>query len=221
MCIVSLFNTRYFLLVDTFLGLQVYSYEGRLICNPKYPGMRPELLSISTVSISSDVIAVKDFTDEKCKVNFNQGVYLFDITSGKPISDPIKHTQEILQISLNKSASSGRIILILDKNRDLYISKVLQPLVKKLGSMVDTFEWHDEQDLIYTLTDGKSVFWYYPTTIFVDEDILQLTRVEKDASSFGSSASCISFEGSSCIVRRSDGALVSVGHISPLPVPNT
>lgn len=106
---------------------------------------------------------------------------------------------------------------MLDQNRDLYITRILQPLIKKLGSMVDTFAWHDEQDLIYTLMDGKSIIWYYPNTIYVDEDIIQLTKWELDGRSLGSNATCVSFEGSNCVVRRSDGALVSVGHISPLP----
>jgi intraflagellar transport protein 80 len=145
------------------------------------------------------------------------GMYIFDVNSGKQVSEPIKHTQAIIQVSLNKSGDVGQFILLLDANRDLYISRVLQPLIKKLGSMVNAFSWHETQDLIYTLMDGKSVIWYYPNTIFVDEDILHLTNVVRDAGSFGSNASCVTFEGSSCIVRRADGALVSVGHISPLP----
>ena len=38
----------------------VYSYEGRLLCSPRWPGMRPESLSRQTVSISSDCVAVRD-----------------------------------------------------------------------------------------------------------------------------------------------------------------
>jgi hypothetical protein len=47
--------------------------------------------------------------------------------------------------------------------------------------MVDTFAWNDDYDIVYTLSDGKSVFWLYPNTVFVDEDIMALTKDEKDS----------------------------------------
>ena len=50
-----------------------------------------------------------------------------------------------------------------------------------LGTMVETFAWNDETDLLFAMMDGKSVIWYYPNTIFVDEDIVPLTRIERDA----------------------------------------
>lgn len=59
---------NYFILADITLGITIYSYEGRVISNPKYPGMRPELLTTQTVSVSTDIIAVKDYADEKCTV---------------------------------------------------------------------------------------------------------------------------------------------------------
>ncbi|XP_010081744.1 PREDICTED: intraflagellar transport protein 80 homolog, partial [Pterocles gutturalis] len=55
---------RHFLLVDGG-GLYVYSYEGRLISSPKFPGMRTDILNAQTVSLSNDTLAVKDKADEK------------------------------------------------------------------------------------------------------------------------------------------------------------
>lgn len=57
---------RCFLIVDD-AGLQIYSYEGRLISAPKIQGLRTDVLNEQTVSVSNDTIAIKDRKDEKCK----------------------------------------------------------------------------------------------------------------------------------------------------------
>lgn len=56
-----------FLIVDTCNGVQIYTYDGRLVSSPKYPGLRPELLTPNAIGLSSDVLAIKDHTDEKSK----------------------------------------------------------------------------------------------------------------------------------------------------------
>ena len=42
---------KHFLLVEA-NAIYLYSYEGRLVCSPKWPGMRPETLNAATVSLS-------------------------------------------------------------------------------------------------------------------------------------------------------------------------
>ena len=46
-------------------GLYVFSYEGRLISSPKFPGMRADILNSLGVSLSNDTIAIRDQSDEK------------------------------------------------------------------------------------------------------------------------------------------------------------
>lgn len=58
------FPFRHFLLLDGG-GLYLYSYEGRLISSPKFPGMRTDVLNAQTVSLSNDTLAVRDKADEK------------------------------------------------------------------------------------------------------------------------------------------------------------
>jgi len=57
---------RHFLLVDG-AGLYTFSYEGRLISSPKFPGMRADILNAQSVSLSNDTIAIRDKSDEKGK----------------------------------------------------------------------------------------------------------------------------------------------------------
>lgn len=56
---------EYFALVDNFVGIQIFSYDGKLISQPKYPGMRGEFITEQTISLSSDTLAVRDNNDEK------------------------------------------------------------------------------------------------------------------------------------------------------------
>lgn len=48
-------------------GLYVFSYEGRLISSPKFPGMRVDILNAQGVSLSNDIVAIRDKSDEKGK----------------------------------------------------------------------------------------------------------------------------------------------------------
>ena len=53
-----------FLLADN-RGITVYNYEGQLLSTPKIKGIRAELLSAPSVSLSDDTLAVKMRTDAK------------------------------------------------------------------------------------------------------------------------------------------------------------
>jgi hypothetical protein len=46
-------------------GVYVFSYEGRLISTPRFPGMRTDILNAQSVSLSNDTIAIRDKSDEK------------------------------------------------------------------------------------------------------------------------------------------------------------
>ncbi|OAJ40437.1 hypothetical protein BDEG_24171 [Batrachochytrium dendrobatidis JEL423] len=205
-------SNEYFVLVDNFVGIQIFSYEARLISQPKYPGFRPEFITPRSISLSGDTLAVKDHSDEKA-------IFLFDVVSGRQIGDaPLKHSQEVLEIALNQLVSpAGRQMVVLDKNRDLFITRTLKPLFKKLGSMVETFSWNAETDMLFAIMDGKATQWYYPNVVFVDEDIALLTRVERVLNNLGKNSQCISFVGTQCLIRRADGAIVAMPNISPLP----
>ncbi|KAJ3106160.1 Intraflagellar transport protein 80 [Phlyctochytrium planicorne] len=203
----------FFVVVDNYTGIQIFTYEGRTVSHPKYPGLRPESITLQNISLSNDVLTIKDRTDEKL-------VYAFEVATGRQIGEnPIRCPTDILEISLNQVASplSGRQLLIIDKNRDLYITPVVKPNIKKLGTMVETVAWNDEADMFAAMVDGKFVVWYYPNVVFIDEDIEPLTRFEKDGSQFGKNAQFLNFIGTQCTIRRADGALVTVNNLSPLP----
>lgn len=60
------FYFRHFLLVDS-ASVYVYTYEGRLVCSPRFQGMRTDILNENTIALSGDTTAVRDKTNEKCE----------------------------------------------------------------------------------------------------------------------------------------------------------
>lgn len=54
---------RHFLLIDAIQAIQIISYEGRVLSNPKFPGLRPEFLTKDMISLSTDTLVVIDCAD--------------------------------------------------------------------------------------------------------------------------------------------------------------
>nr|XP_037858589.1 intraflagellar transport protein 80 homolog isoform X3 [Chlorocebus sabaeus] len=206
---------RHFLLVDG-SSIYLYSYEGRFISSPKFPGMRTDILNAQTVSLSNDTIAIRDKADEKI-------IFLFEASTGKPLGDGkfLSHKNEILEIALDqKGLTNDRKIAFIDKNRDLCITSVKrfgkEEQIIKLGTMVHTLAWNDTCNILCGLQDTRFIVWYYPNTVYVDRDILPKTLYERDASEFSKNPHIVSFVGNQVTIRRADGSLVHIS-ISPYP----
>jgi intraflagellar transport protein 80 len=72
-------SERYFLLVDNVRGIQVFTYEGKLVSNPRLATLRPQLLKQGNISLSDDVLAVIDRTNPKCKLIHPRFSYSHDL----------------------------------------------------------------------------------------------------------------------------------------------
>ena len=55
---------RVFALVDG-NGVYIYTYEARLQCSPRWPGMRLDSVSEQTMSLANDTLACRDSDNEK------------------------------------------------------------------------------------------------------------------------------------------------------------
>ncbi len=58
------------MLLDNSAGIQIFTYEGRQICNPRFQGLRTELLNAQMISLSNDCIAVLDQSGSSTTVRF-------------------------------------------------------------------------------------------------------------------------------------------------------
>lgn len=209
---------KYFLMVDN-VGVTIYSYEGRVISAPKLVGMRTEVFNSQTLSLSPDCLVMIDHSDAKL-------VRVFETTTGKEIGK-VQHVLDVTSVSVNRWGSSvQRKCVIQDRNRDLYVMPVAQPMQAagskppvpfKLGTMCDSAIWHSETDMLAAVMDGKLMVWYYPNVVFIDRDLVNQTKMVKDASDLGKDPQLVHFHGTHVTVRRTDGAHVS-SSVSPYPI---
>lgn len=119
---------------------------------------------------------------------------------------------EIAEISLNQSIGNrDRKICFIDNNKDLYLTNVYQTKLFKICGMCDTFSWNEANDMLAAIADEKFYTWIYPNAIYLDKELLDGSRYEKDASELGRNCQISSFSGSFCNVLKSDGSLCSKG----------
>lgn len=191
---------HHFALVDA-NAIQVMSYEGRVLSTIKFSGLRSEFLNHKTLSICRDAVCLVDPTSPKT-------IRVFDVYTGRPVGQPIVHKLDIIAISLNQQGSGAdRKIAILDKNKDLYLTKAMTAdRTEKLGAMVDTYMWNDSTDMLIALVDEKLTLFIYPSVVFVDKDLLPKTIQSKTCNDAGKYAQIVAFYGSHCIIRKADGA---------------
>jgi intraflagellar transport protein 80 len=204
-------SDRLFLTVDGSSGVQVYNYEGRPLSNPRFKGLRTDRLTERHISLCADKIAILNPSAKKTFM-------VFDVHTGQPRGKPVQHTREILELDLSQyTASRDPMISFVDSNRDLHVVKVGQKPVK-LATMCDTSEWNDSSDMLSAICDGKLVTWVYPHAVYVDQRLLERTKIVSDAAKFGKRPYIVSNFGSRVTVRRSDGALAtaSVSHYPPI-----
>jgi intraflagellar transport protein 80 len=71
--------------------------------------------------------------------------------------------------------------------------------------------------MLCAITDGKLNVWYYPNAVYVDKDMLDLSKASKDVSvEVGKMSVIDSFTGSTVTVHRVDGRVATLS-VSPYP----
>lgn len=137
-----------------------------------------------------------------------KSVKLYDIASGKPLNSIIDHSMEISEIALNQSIGSrDRKISFIDSNKDLYITNCYQPKLYKICGMCESFKWNESNDMLAAVSDDKYYTWIYPNAIYLDKDLLDGSRYEKDASDIGRNCQIVTFTGSFSNILKSDGSI--------------
>mmetsp|Transcript_45447 Transcript_45447/g.72922 ORF Transcript_45447/g.72922 Transcript_45447/m.72922 type:complete len:761 (-) Transcript_45447:178-2460(-) len=192
-------------------GCQLYGYEGRQICAPKFAGMRPELITEQSAALSPDTLALIDRSTSKV-------VRFLDTAAGKAVGDEVTHALEVTDVRLSQTGSTpDRKLVFIDRNRDLFITPVLKAASYKLATMVDSVQWNDTTDMLAAMIDQRLVVWYYPNVVYVDRDLLPVTKHVKDGG-FGKAPQLTYFNGARCTVRRIDGALISASVSAHVPL---
>lgn len=200
----------HFITVDNFNGIQVYSYEGKTISSPKFPGMHVEFLNSMTISLSTDTLSILDHSDRKT-------IRSFDINTGKQLSVALSHSLEISELALSHyGPTEDRKVFFIDRNRDLYLARLAAKGAYKLHAQVDTAAWNDTSEVLVAIADGKMLTWSYPNMVYVDRTLISEIVESRDGANFLKMSSISTFVGSSVTVRRADGTVLAAT-VSPYP----
>ena len=190
-------GAKYFALIDISQGFNIYTYECKLAASPKYPGMRVEYLNERLVSLTCDVAAIIDTTNPKI-------IRLFEISTGKPWSTNIEHSNDVVELALNHS-EMDRKIAFTDSNKDLFISPIAKVDIYKIGTMAETIKWNAYNDALACFSDGKLIIWGYPNCAYIDKDILEHSKQVTECSNIGRFPTILSYIGNLVEVRKMDG----------------
>ena len=197
---------KHFLTLDSIAGLQVISYEGRVLCSPRFQGLRADYVTRDTAALSPDTVCVVDTVDAKV-------IQILDATSGRLLGK-LSHSAEVTFLSLNQHAlgPQERQLVFLDKNLDLYIAaphglgvsgggggggggKDLTVPTHKLLSHVESALFNDETDALVAVSNGRLRVWYFPAVAFIDRDLLPLTTSLGGGATNGNSIGAAGFGG--------------------------
>ena len=205
---------RHFLTLDQISGIQIVSFEGRVLSAPKFQGMRPEYLTRDLVSLSTDTLVVVDSVDAK-------NIQILDASSGRAIGKLNHGASEVTAVHLNQHSlgPQERILAFADKNRDLFVASLhaggapaqggaLNIPTYKLHSHVESFIFNDDTNVLVGLADGCLKYWYQPEVALVDKDLLALTTSSVDAAEYGRSAQILAYTGNRVSVRKVDGSVL-------------
>ena len=131
------------------------------------------------IDISNDLIVILPPNNLKT-------IYLYDISSWIKLNNEIVHSMHISEIQLNQT-EQGRDckICFTDSNKDLYISNAFIPKIVKLSNMCDSFSWDESNDMLCSISDEKFYVLVYPNADYLEKEILDGSRYEKDASDVG------------------------------------
>ncbi|KAE9411938.1 hypothetical protein Angca_006320, partial [Angiostrongylus cantonensis] len=82
------------------------------------------------------------------------------------------------------------------------------------GSSVEQLHFNDITNMLIGVGDGRIILWPAVEIVFIDRSLLQRSITEKSISGLGKFPTLKGFTGSSVILRRSDGSLIT-SSISP------
>ncbi|CBH16721.1 hypothetical protein, conserved [Trypanosoma brucei gambiense DAL972] len=215
--ITLILGQKHLLLADCNSGMQIYSYEGRLICTLRLQSfLRPEIMAPDLVSLSPDTVAIRNPADPR-KILF------FDTTNGKAMEDAtITHHLDVISLELSQHGElSERKIAFVDRNRDMHFGAVHRKVgaAQKISTMTSSLAWHGEHEILVAIADGRLTTWYYPTILFSDRGLLPTTKTVRDdgGDEFSRNDRIVSFSGTRVGIRRGvDGALLTF-NTSPYP----
>ncbi|KAL5281188.1 IFT80 family protein [Megaselia abdita] len=202
---------KYFLVMDS-SSIWVYTFSGRLLLNPRFPGSQAQIPQMSRhhISLGLDTLAVRDVQELRTIYIFN----LLPSASMQYESTTISCKSSISSIFACKAGSSDdQYLAIIDCNKEFFITSTKSGSesneIYKIGTEVIDAIWGNETNILVGLQDNSYSVWYCPGESAADPTLIALTTVSLDISEFGKNISIYSFEDT-VITFCCTGSLFSV-----------
>jgi len=188
-----------FVAADSVMGLRVMSYDGRLLSNPKFPGVGPAQFVRRCVAVSNDTLAV--VTRKRPST-----VEILDTMTGRPAGQAVEHTAAIAEVGLSQGGGAAhRALSVLDQGGDLLVGMVNRGRLVRLASVVSSASWNADRAILAATTDGSVEVWWHPLSAFLDRDLVDVARTSKADTVIGRQARIVGFKGSRVTLAGGDG----------------
>lgn len=187
--------------------LTAYTYDGRTLCSIRYPTLKVDQLSQSTVSASPDVIAVLD----RSLGDGGRTIRLFDVRNGRGLgqSGAYVHSAPVSFLALSMGPLGGlaeRKLLVIDAAKELWVvqalragqvssnpsssissfttsssssssSKSISGAIRLLG-VCDSAAWSEApSDALIAIADSRLHTWTCPQGLWIDPDLAQASKI--------------------------------------------
>lgn len=173
---------KYFLVMDN-SSIWVYTFSGRLLLNPRFPGSQAQIPQMSRhhISLGLDTLAIRDVQELRTIYTFN----LLPSASMQYESSTINCKSSISSIYACKSNSSDdQYLAIIDCNKEFFITSTKSGSdaseIYKIGTEVIDAIWGNETNILVGLHDNSYSIWYCPGESAADPTLIALTTVSLD-----------------------------------------
>lgn len=173
---------KYFLVMDN-SSIWVYTFSGRLLLNPRFPGSQAQIPQMNRhhISLGLDTLAIRDVQELRTIYTFN----LLPSASMQYESTTISCKSSVASIFACKAGSSDdQYLAVIDCNKEFFITSTKSGSdnneMFKIGTEVIDAIWGNETNILVGLHDNSYSIWYCPGESAADPTLIALTTVTLD-----------------------------------------
>ena len=188
-------SERGFALVDSIRGVQMYSYDGKLLQTLRLPpSVALSSLHSSSVHMTGDLLLVAGKAPAGSGGGAGGVIHVLDCAQSRKVCEPIRHPLEVRLLTASQTGPvDERQVAFIDHNRDLYVCSLGRASASsastgaasanggsgaapvRLMSSVDHCRWNETCEVLAAIGEGQVRCFFLPLAPSIDPDCLPLT----------------------------------------------
>ncbi|XP_050425165.1 intraflagellar transport protein 80 homolog isoform X2 [Adelges cooleyi] len=185
-------------------SVSIYTYDCKLVSCPKWPNMQCDAIQENHLSMSTDLLAVRDQLNDKM-------VHIFEITPLSTLS-ALKHGSSITCIQLMNN-KDNKYLAVIDSNLNISIVQIENnncSKIHKIGSMFNGMCWNSQTGSLAALQYSNLIVWYDPLLLLNDPILIRKSIEKIDLSLYGTKLEIESYEDNVISLVNAEGIKVAV-----------